>query len=101
MVVSMADFEASLSHATPAPDLGPPLAALWWAAKGKWDEAHKIVQDEDTREAAWVHAYLHRLEGDLGNAGYWYRQAGQPVAKDSLESEWGRITSALIEGGSA
>jgi hypothetical protein len=99
MVVSMADFKASLSNAAPAPDLGPPLAALWWAAKGKWDEAHKLVQDEDTAEAAWVHAYLHRVEGDLGNAGYWYRQAGQPVAKDALETEWERITSALIEGG--
>jgi hypothetical protein len=101
MVVSMSDFKASLSNAAPAPDLAPPLAALWWAAKGKWDEAHRIVQDEGTREAAWVHAYLHRVEGDLGNAGYWYRRAGQPVAKDSLESEWERITSAMIEGGSA
>jgi hypothetical protein len=90
MVVSMADFKASLSNASPAPQLGPPLAALWWAAKGNWDAAHKIVQDEDTAEAAWVHAYLHRLEGDLSNAGYWYRQAGQPVAKDPLETEWER-----------
>jgi hypothetical protein len=98
MVVSMADFKTSLSDAAPASTLSPPLAALWWAAKGKWDEAHKIVQDEDTKDAAWVHAYLHRLEGDLGNAGYWYRQAGQPVAKDSLDAEWERIASAL--GGS-
>jgi hypothetical protein len=95
----MADFKASLAKAAPAPDLRPPLAALWWAAKGNWDQAHKIVQDEDDADAAWVHAYLHRVEGDLGNAGYWYRQAGQPAAKDSLESEWERITSALIEGG--
>jgi hypothetical protein len=99
MVVSMADFKATLSNAKPVDGLKPALAALWWAAKGNWDAAHKIVQDEDTREAAWVHAYLHRVEGDLGNAGYWYRQAGQPVAKDSLESEWDRIVSALIEGG--
>jgi hypothetical protein len=98
MVVSMADFKASLSGAAPAPDLDPPLAALWWAANRNWEEAHKIVQDEDTREAAWVHAYLHRVEGDLGNAGYWYRRAGQPVAKDSLETEWGRIVSALTDG---
>jgi hypothetical protein len=98
MVVSMADFKASLSGAAPAPNLEPPLAALWWAANGNWEEAHKIVQDEDTREAAWVHAYLHRVEGDLGNAGYWYRRAGQPVAKDSLETEWERIVSALTDG---
>ena len=94
----MADFKASLSNASPAPQLGPPLAALWWAAKGNWDAAHKIVQDEDTADAAWVHAYLHRVEGDLGNAGYWYRRAGQPVAKDSLETEWERIVSALTDG---
>ena len=49
------------------------------------------MQDESDADAAWVHAYLHRVEGDLGNAGYWYRQAGQPVAKDSLEAEWERI----------
>jgi hypothetical protein len=96
MVVNLAAFKASLSGAAPAADLGAPLAGLWWAAKGDWDRAHKTVQDEDTREAAWVHAYLHRVEGDLGNAGYWYRQAGQPVAKDALEAEWERIASALI-----
>jgi hypothetical protein len=101
MVVAMSDFRASLSGTSPAPSLEPPLAALWWAAKGKWDEAHKIVQDESTRDAAWVHAYLHRVEGDLGNAGYWYRQAGQPVAKDSLEAEWERIVSALLGSGKA
>jgi len=91
----MADFKASLVNTGPAEGLAPPLAALWWAAKGDWDAAHKIVQDEDTRDAAWVHAYLHRVEGDLSNAGYWYRQAGQPAAKDSLEVEWERIVSAL------
>ena len=97
----MADFKASLSDAAPARRSAPPLAALWWAAKGNWDTAHKIVQDEETRDAAWVHAYLHRVEGDLGNAGYWYRQAGQPVATDSLETEWARIASALVGGGTA
>jgi hypothetical protein len=98
VVVSVADFKASLSGTAPAPGLDAPLAGLWWAAKGQWDAAHKIVQDEPGADAAWVHAYLHRVEGDLGNAGYWYRQAGQPVAKDSLESEWERIASALLGG---
>src|SRR3954452_7463686 len=97
----MSDFRTSLSGTAPAAGLEPPLAALRWAAKGNWDEAHKIVQDEATADAAWVHAYLHRVEGDLGNAGYWYRQAGQPVAKDSLEAEWERIVSALLGGGKA
>ncbi|OSI75652.1 hypothetical protein [Bradyrhizobium canariense] len=96
MVVKMAAYIASLDGAAPAPDLSAPLAALWWAAKGDWDQAHKIVQDESGREAAWVHAYLHRVEGDLGNAGYWYRQAGQPVATDSLQAEWERIAVTLL-----
>ena len=91
----MAAYIASLDRAAPAPDLSAPLAGLWWAAKGDWDQAHRIVQDDSGRDAAWVHAYLHRVEGDLGNAGYWYRQAGQPVAKDSLEAEWQRIADAL------
>jgi hypothetical protein len=97
MVVSMADFKASLSNAKPADGLKPPLAALWWAAKGDWEAAHKIVMNESDANSAWVHAYLHRVEGDLSNAGYWYRQAGQPVANDTLEAEWERIVSALRE----
>ena len=94
----MSDFRASLSGTAPASSLEPPLAALWWAAKGEWDKAHTIVMNEASADAAWVHAYLHRVEGDLGNAGYWYRQAGQPAAKDSLEAEWERIVSALLGG---
>src|SRR3954466_4572251 len=95
----MAEFKASLSGAAPALGFDAPLAALWWAGKGNWDQAHKIAQDADDTNSAWVHAYLHRVEGDLGNAGYWYRRAGQPVAKDSLETEWERIVSALLGGG--
>jgi hypothetical protein len=96
VVVKMADFRASLSGAAPAPNVAPPLTALWWAAKGAWDQAHKIVQDEGSADAAWVHAYLHRVEGDLGNAGYWYRQAGKPVASGPLESEWEQMASVLL-----
>jgi hypothetical protein len=102
MVVSMAemttslDFKASLAGAAPAPNLDAPLAGLWWAAKGDWDQAHKIVQDEPSADAAWVHAYLHRVEGDLGNAGYWYRRAGRPAADDAVEAEWERIVATLL-----
>jgi hypothetical protein len=96
VVVKPAEFKASLSGAAPAPDLDAPLAALWWAAKGNWDEAHKIAQDQETTDAAWVHAYLHRVEGDLGNAGYWYRRAGKPVAAGPLEAEWEQIVFALF-----
>ena len=92
----MTDLRASLSDAAPAAGLAPPLAALWWAAKGDWEAAHKIVQDEDTKDAAWVHAYLHRVEGDLSNAGYWYRRAGRPAASGTLEQEWIDIVTTLL-----
>jgi hypothetical protein len=101
MVVMMTNLKASLANAGPDAALSPPLAALWWAAKGNWDQAHKIVMNDSGKDAAWVHAYLHRVEGDLGNTGYWYRQAGRPVAKDSLEAEWSRIVAALGGGGQA
>lgn len=94
--MNVAGFIAGLDGAAPAPELNAPLAGLWWAAKGDWDQAHRIVQDDNSRDAAWVHAYLHRVEGDLGNAGYWYRQAGQVAAKDSLQVEWKRIAAALL-----
>lgn len=96
MVVSVGDFRTSLAGDAPAPAIAPPLAGLWWLAKGDWDRAHRIVQDDGSREAAWVHAHLHRVEGDLSNAAYWYRQAAQPVATDALDMEWERITSALL-----
>ena len=94
----MANLKATLGSAKPAGNLAPPLAALWWAAKGDWDAAHKIVMNEDTKDAAWVHAYLHRVEGDLSNAGYWYRRAAKPAATDSLDAEWQRIVGALEKG---
>jgi len=99
--VNVAQFKASLSAAAPTPQLGAPLAALWWAARGDWDQAHRIVQDEETSQAAWVHAYLHRVEGALGNAGYWYRRTGKPAATGSLEAEWEAIASTLLGSASA
>jgi len=93
------DFKSSLSGAAPSPGVAPPLAALWWAAKGEWARAHEIVQDEAGVDAAWVHAYLHRVEGDLGNAGYWYRRAGKAVATGPVEAEWERIAAAFLQGG--
>ena len=89
-------FKRSLAEAAPPAGLDLALQALWWAAKDEWDTAHKFAQDDEGRDAAWVHAYLHRVEGDLGNAGYWYRRAVQPVANDTVEAEWERIVSALL-----
>src|SRR5262245_52628083 len=76
--------------------LAPALRALWHDARGDWQEAHRVAQDIDEPSGAWVHAYLHRKEGDAGNAAYWYRRAGKPVASDSLENEWRRIVVALM-----
>ena len=92
-------FDLTLSHPVPPRALAAPLAALWWAKKGEWDKAHRLVQDETGAEAAWVHAYLHRVEGDLGNAGYWYRQARKPVANGELDAEWTAMVAALLRGG--
>ena len=91
-------FKRTIRDAVPPGDLSPALEGLWWAAKGDWNRAHGIVQDDPGRDAAWVHAYLHRVEGDLGNAGYWYRKAGRPAASDSLEAEWEAIVAVLLPG---
>jgi hypothetical protein len=64
-------------------------------AAGDWDGAHTLVQDDPSPEAAWVHAHLHRIEGDLSNAGYWYRRAGKPQASNSFEDERRAIEKAL------
>jgi hypothetical protein len=96
VVVTPHEYHQTLSDDAPPSTLSAPLAALWWAKKGEWDRAHKIVQDETTGEAAWVHAYLHRVEGDLGNAGYWYRQAQEPPARGDLDAEWTARVAALL-----
>lgn len=97
--MTAAAFTASLADAAPPQDISAPLTALWWAAKGAWDKAHAIAQDDVGSDASWVHAYLHRVEGDLGNAAYWYRRAGQSVATDALAAEWERIVAALLGHG--
>jgi hypothetical protein len=94
-------LRASLSAAKPPAGISMPLAALWWAAKNEWDKAHSMVQGDDGGDAAWVHAYLHRVEGDNANAAYWYRRAGHDPSKASLDAEWGDIAGALLgKGGS-
>jgi hypothetical protein len=97
--MTLDEFKRSLAHAKPPAKLAPALAALWWAAKDDWDRAHKIVMDESGGDCAWVHAYLHRVEGDLGNARYWYGQAQRPVARDALASEWAAIASEILAKG--
>jgi hypothetical protein len=89
------DFKRSLSSAAP-PAVAPALVALWHDAKGNWDLAHSVAQDVDDGSGAWVHAYLHRKEGDEGNAGYWYRRAGRSHFRGSLDEEWDQIVETLL-----
>jgi hypothetical protein len=91
----MISFESSLSAAAPPVRATPPLRALWHGLRGDWKTAHEIVQAEDDRDSAWVHAWLHRVEGDLGNAGYWYARAQRPVALGETRAEGLAIASAL------
>ncbi len=84
-------------------DLDPPgltlaLRALWWDRKGDWDAAHGFAQQDRGADGAWVHAYLHRVEGDLSNAGYWYRRAGRTPETGGLEAEWRDIADSLLRG---
>ena len=91
-------FRRSLSGTILPAGLTPALQALWWAGKHDWNAAHGIVQQHEGVPACdWVHAYLHRVEGDQSNARYWYRRAGQQVAVDALESEWEAIATRLLE----
>lgn len=95
--MKLAEFRESLGSAKPPTGLSLELRALWHAAREGWDEAHNLVQNEKSAEAAWVHAYLHRVEGDLDNAGYWYRKAGKPRSSAPLEAEWSAIAEALLK----
>ena len=93
--MTLDEFKASVSASSP-PSVSGALQALWHDARGEWDKAHDIANSVDDKSGAWVHAYLHRKEGDLGNAGYWYQRAGQPIATDSLEEERDRIVTSLL-----
>ncbi len=81
-------FSASVTDDRPPGNLSVPLVALWYDANGAWHDAHAAVQSEPGADSAWVHAYLHRCEGDLANAAYWYRRAGRAMPEGSLQSEW-------------
>ena len=91
-----AQFKASLTAGAPQQQLSHALQALWYDAQGDWATAHEHAQAQEDTTGAWVHAYLHRKEGDLANAAYWYRRAGQPVANGALEAEWDSLVIALL-----
>lgn len=91
-------FRAALASNAP-PDLPSPLLALWHDARGDWEAAHKVANDSSDPHAMWVHAYLHRKEGDLSNARYWYRRAGRAPHGGTLEEERREILAALLAKG--
>jgi hypothetical protein len=94
--MTITEFKKTLDAAQPPAGVSPALSALWHDGKGDWESAHRIAQDITAPEGSWIHAYLHRKEGDASNAAYWYRRAGKPVAHGTLDEEWAEITTALL-----
>jgi hypothetical protein len=96
MKMTLDDFRQSLAASEPPAGLSHPLTGLWWDAKGDWKRAHESAQQDEGRDGAWVHAYLHRKEGDQSNAAYWYSRAGKPICREPLDAEWLSIVRALL-----
>jgi hypothetical protein len=96
--MDLTEFRKSLTGKNPPPSVSPYLEALWYDANNNWEEAHKVVQDLHDKTAAWVHAYLHRKEGDIGNADYWYTRAERKRPAFSLDQEWDSIVDELLLG---
>jgi len=94
--MTLDELKGTLQSPAPPSGLPPAIAALWHDARGDWEAAHRVAQDVNAQDGAWVHAYLHRKEGDLANAAYWYQRARQPIASDALDTEWERIAIALL-----
>jgi hypothetical protein len=94
--MDLTEFRASLAHDTPPESLNLALQTLWWDAKGDWDRAHQCVQQDNGQTGSSVHAYLHRKEGDLSNAGHWYRRAGRTQPTGTLEQEWEALARELL-----
>lgn len=89
-------FKESLSLTEPSPTLSVYLKALWYDANEEWETAHVLIQDVNDKNAAWIHAYLHRKEGDISNADYWYTRAGKKRPGATLEKEWEEIVSHFL-----
>ena len=96
---TLSDFKASLSANQPEDELSIPLKSLWYDAKGNWDKAHAQVDQLNDQQSAWIHAYLHRKEGDVWNADYWYRKAARTRPNISLEQEWEQLALHFLSAG--
>jgi len=94
--VTLEEFRESLTATEPPVGLTFALLGLWWDAKGDWARAHESAQQDEGIEGSWVHAYLHRKEGDQSNAAYWYRRATKPASREALEAEWLAIVRELL-----
>jgi hypothetical protein len=94
--MDFAAYKVSLGADAPPAGLGPAIEALWWDAKGDWPRAHQCAQQQADANGAWVHAYQHRVEGDLRNAAGWYGRAGKPLSAAPLGEEWETIARALL-----
>ena len=89
-------FNNSLNHNNPPENSSAYLKALWYDAKDNWQKAHELIQDMEDKSAAWIHAYLHRKEGDIWNADYWYNRAGKKRPSVSLLEEWKDLVQAML-----
>lgn len=96
--MSFDEFRASLDRVQPPPGLDRALGALWHDGRGDWKRAHECAQEDPGPDGSWVHAYLHRKEGDDANARYWYRRAGRTPPATDLASEWESIARELLSG---
>jgi hypothetical protein len=94
--MTLEEFRQSLRREEPPANLSFALAALWWDAKDRWKQAHESAQQDEGPAGSWVHAYLHRKEGDSSNAAYWYRRAAKPPSQIPLEQEWLQIAESLL-----
>lgn len=94
--MNLQEFKKLLAADTPPADLSLPLQSLWYEAKGDWEHAHHLAQAAGDTAGAWVHAYLHRKEGDTSNAAYWYSRANRTMSHLSFEAEWEEIARALL-----
>ncbi len=91
------DFLKSIASDNPKQDLPAPLQSLWWDKKGEWGKSHDIAQEIPSKDGFWAHAYLHRKEGDIWNADYWYSKAGKKRPNIDLDEEWESLVKHFLD----